>query len=152
LSRWTNIPNPENDPLITQLNLRGRRLGRGSGTTQVSQTVNFSSGGSGLTRDPWYMITFSANITVDRANGTVQRVTLGGDAVLEDPVGFSNGDELILRLQQDATGGRTVTLNDPALWELPAGFTLFALANRVIILHYRFDAAGALLVAAPTIV
>jgi hypothetical protein len=153
VSRWQPIPNPTDDPLISQINQRGRRLGRGGGDRVVNQSITYGGGtGGSYTPDPWYNLSYAATLVVDKINGGAQRVTLSGDATLDDPVGFSNGDLLILRIKQDGTGGRTVTPADPARWELPTGFTLYGLANAVIILHYKFDASDALLIAPPTVI
>jgi len=143
---WVDLPQTaEGSDLIRMMNERGRRLaassGNGGGTTTISRnTTTVISGGSGF--DPWYAITFATPFTVDAANGDSQRITLTANAVLADPVGWADGEELTLRLQQDATGGRTVTRATPAKWELPAGFDLYALANGVITLTWKFDSTG----------
>jgi hypothetical protein len=143
---WVDIPpGATGDELIRMLNERGRRLssqaGNGGGTTTISRNTTTVIGGGGSI-DPWFAITFADPFTVDAANGDSQQITLTADAVLADPVGWANGEELTLRLIQDATGGRTVTRATPAKWELPAGYELYALANRIIVLTYKFDSTG----------
>lgn len=144
---WVDLPQSIEDmgELARMLNERGRRLaansGSGGGTTIVSRNTTNVIGGSS-TPDPWFAITYATPFVVSAANGASQRITLTGDATMSDPLGWADGEELVLRLQGDATGGRTVTRATPAKWELPSGYTLFLGANRVITLTYRFDATG----------
>lgn len=142
---WVDLP--ESVPLEQlprMVNERGRRLAganRGTGGTTISRnTTTVVTGGAAF--DPWFVITFADPFTVDAANGNTQRITLTADAVLNDAVGFADGEELTLRIQQNGTGGHTVTPDDPTMWELPANYTLYGLANRVITLTYKFDATG----------
>lgn len=153
---WLDIPasiaegNPQLETLIRLLNESMRGVG-GGGTGNVVN--NFSStstviNGGGL--GPRYNIPYAATVTVSKANGSNQWLTLTGDASLDDPVGFADGDELYLRIRADATGNRTLTPATPARWELPAGWTIYLASNRVMALNYVFDAAGvARLKAAP---
>ncbi len=144
MSGWVPIPaDAKPEDLIRLINQRCRNLsfGDGGGTTVVSRNSTTVIGGS-PSIDPWYSITFATPFTVDQANGRNQMITLTGDAVLADPVGWADGEELVLRLKQDGTGGRTVTRATPAKWELPDGFMLYGLANRIITLNYVFESTG----------
>ncbi len=142
---WVDIPStvrPEDLPRM--INERGRRLasnaGNGGATTISRNSTTVISGGSAF--DPWFSITFADPFTVDAANGNTQKIILTADAVMNDPVGFADGEELTLRIQQDGIGGHTVTPDDPAMWELPDGYTIYGLANRKITLTYKFDSTG----------
>tara|TARA_R110000868_G_scaffold376606_2_gene641626 strand:- start:824 stop:1708 length:885 start_codon:yes stop_codon:yes gene_type:complete len=55
-----------------------------------------------------YSANTSTAITVDLANGTVQNLTLTGNATITMPTAVA-GKSFIIILSQDATGGRTVT-------------------------------------------
>jgi len=55
-----------------------------------------------------YTANTSTAITVDLANGTVQNLTLTGNATITMPTAVA-GKSFIIILSQDATGGRTVT-------------------------------------------
>lgn len=146
MSRFVNIPPVEDlEELRRLVNDNFRRIGDsvGGGTGVVNQTTNVSSTVINYTGGgPWHTIAFSGSITVDKANGLNQRLTLTGNCTLNDPVGFADGDELTLRLIWNPAGGHTVTRATPAKWELPSGVTLYGLSNAVVVLVYVFDASG----------
>jgi hypothetical protein len=85
---------------------------------------------------------FSANsstaITIDLANGTVQIITLTGNATITMPTATS-GKSFIMFLKQDATGSRTVTWST-VKWPGGTNPTITATASRQDI--YSFFADG----------
>lgn len=50
-----------------------------------------------------------ASITIDSSQSNKWHVTLGGNRFIENPTNSIDGRILILRIQQDANGGRTIT-------------------------------------------
>ena len=135
------------EKLIRLINDAGRGASGGAGGGNVTNTFSSSTTTiTGSSGGPWFVLAYSGTLTVDKANGGNQRVTMTGDAALADPVGFSDGDELTLRIQQDATGGRTLTRTTPAKWELPANYTLYGLASQVITITWKFDSTGKALI------
>ena len=84
---------------------------------------------------------FSANsgtaITLDLANGTVQIITLTGNATITMPTATS-GKSFVMFLRQDATGGRTVTWST-VKWPGGTAPTITATASRQDILSFFAD-------------
>jgi predicted ATP-grasp superfamily ATP-dependent carboligase len=61
-------------------------------------------------------VIYAGTITPDYENGAIQYGTLVGNIILELPTNFpSSGGVLLLYLKQDATGGRTITVNSSYL-------------------------------------
>lgn len=58
-----------------------------------------------------FALTDAATITVNAAAGDLQTVTLGGNRTMAAPTNPVNGQMLMFKLKQDATGSRTVTWN-----------------------------------------
>lgn len=56
-------------------------------------------------------LTDAATITVDASLGNQFRVTLGGNRTLANPTNAFDGQMLMFSIKQDATGGRTLTLD-----------------------------------------
>ena len=148
---WQDVPNSLAkgeewvEDLIRYINESGRRIASGNNGTGGATTNNYSSSSTTISSGgigPKYTLAYAATITVDKANGGNQWVTLTGNANLANAVGFSDGDELCLRVIQDATGGWTLTRSTPAKWELPENWTIYGLANRITILNYIFDSTG----------
>jgi hypothetical protein len=84
---------------------------------------------------------FSANsstaITLDLANGTVQIITLTGNATITMPTATS-GKSFIMFLKQDATGSRTVTWST-VKWAGGTAPTITSTASRQDILSFFAD-------------
>jgi len=84
---------------------------------------------------------FSANsstaITLDLTNGTVQIITLTGNATITMPTATS-GKSFIMFLKQDATGSRTVTWST-VKWAGGTNPTITATASRQDILSFFAD-------------
>jgi len=55
------------------------------------------------------MLTDAATVVIDATLGDSFDVTLGGNRTLGNPTGAVNGQKLLFRIKQDATGGRTLT-------------------------------------------
>lgn len=53
----------------------------------------------------------SPTISVNAAAGSEFDVTLGGNRTLENPTNPTDGKKIVFRVKQDATGGRTLTLD-----------------------------------------
>lgn len=58
-----------------------------------------------------YVIAYAATITPNYTNGPIQHVVLTGNIAVNFPTGGTVGDDFLLVLIQDATGGRVITLN-----------------------------------------
>jgi FtsP/CotA-like multicopper oxidase with cupredoxin domain len=84
---------------------------------------------------------FSANsstaITLDLTNGTVQIITLTGNATITMPTATS-GKSFIMLLKQDATGSRTVTWST-VKWAGGTAPTITSTASRQDILSFFAD-------------
>jgi hypothetical protein len=84
---------------------------------------------------------FSANsstaITLDLANGTVQIITLTGNATITMPTATS-GKSFILMLKQDGTGSRTVTWST-VKWAGGTAPTITSTASRLDLLSFFAD-------------
>ena len=84
---------------------------------------------------------YSANtgtaITVDLANGTVQKLTLTGNATITMPTATS-GKSFIMFLKQDGTGSRTVTWST-VKWAGGTAPTITSTASRQDILSFFAD-------------
>ena len=57
------------------------------------------------------LLTDGASIATDSSLGNVFYVTLGGNRILSNPTNSTSGKRIIWRIKQDATGGRTITLD-----------------------------------------
>ena len=84
---------------------------------------------------------FSANsstaITLDLTNGTVQIITLTGNATITMPTATS-GKSFILMLKQDGTGSRTVTWST-VKWAGGTAPTITSTASRLDLLSFFAD-------------
>jgi len=85
-----------------------------------------------------YSANSSTAITIDLTNGTVQIITLTGNATITMPTATS-GKSFIMFLKQDATGSRTVTWST-VKWPGGTNPTITATASRQDI--YSFFADG----------
>ena len=83
----------------------------------------------------------AATIVWDYTDGYNAQVTLGGNRILGTPSSVVNGDYGTLKIIQDVTGGRTLTL--PATFKVvnagAGAITLTAAANAVDILTWTYD-------------
>jgi hypothetical protein len=84
---------------------------------------------------------FSANsstaITLDLANGTVQIITLTGNATITMPTATS-GKSFVMMLKQDGTGSRTVTWST-VKWAGGTAPTITSTASRLDLLSFFAD-------------
>lgn len=85
-----------------------------------------------------YTANTSTAITVDLANGTVQKLTLTASATITMPTA-SAGKSFVIILAQDATGGRTVTWST-VVWPSATAPTITSTASKKDI--YSFFADG----------
>lgn len=53
-------------------------------------------------------LTDAATIVVDATLGNIFKVTLGGNRTLGNPTGVVDGQKMVFRIRQDATGSRTL--------------------------------------------
>lgn len=97
----------------------------GLGTTAPVGSIAITSDGSGIffkqsaTDTDWSktplqkMVTLvdAPTISVNAAAGSEFNVTLGGNRTLENPTNPTDGKKIVFRVKQDATGGRTLTLD-----------------------------------------
>lgn len=56
-------------------------------------------------------LTDASNISIDVSKGNIFDVTLGGDRTLSNPVNPVDGQKIMLRVRQDATGSRTLSFD-----------------------------------------
>ena len=84
-----------------------------------------------------YSANSSTAITLDLANGTVQIITLTGNATITMPTATS-GKSFIMYLKQDATGSRTVTWST-VKWAGGTAPTITSTASRQDILSFFAD-------------
>ena len=84
-------------------------------------------------------LTDGATITPDFAVANNFSVTLGGNRTLANPTNLVAGQSGVIKLTQDATGGRTLAFG--SYWDFAAGTapTLTTTANAVDILAYYVD-------------
>lgn len=101
-----------------------------SGSTLTNPTV------TNYTETPFTANTSTA-ITVSLANGTVQILTLTGNATITMPTATS-GKSFIIMLKQDGTGGRTVTWST-VKWAGGTAPTVTSTASRMDILSFFAD-------------
>jgi len=84
-----------------------------------------------------YSANSSTAITLDLTNGTVQIITLTGNATITMPTATS-GKSFIMYLKQDATGSRTVTWST-VKWASGTAPTITSTASRQDILSFFAD-------------
>ena len=84
-----------------------------------------------------YSANSSTAITLDLANGTVQIITLTGNATITMPTATS-GKSFILMLKQDGTGSRTVTWST-VKWAGGTAPTITSTASRLDLLSFFAD-------------
>lgn len=64
---------------------------------------------------------YAANVAIDASAGDIFDITLTGNLTLDAPTNPVDGKRIQIRLKQDGTGSRTVTLN--AIFRIPASTT-----------------------------
>jgi hypothetical protein len=84
-----------------------------------------------------YAANTSTAITVSLANGTVQQLTLTGNATITMPTAVA-GKSFIIMLKQDATGSRTVTWST-VVWPSATAPTITSTANKQDIYSFFSD-------------
>jgi FtsP/CotA-like multicopper oxidase with cupredoxin domain len=84
-----------------------------------------------------YSANSSTAITLDLTNGTVQIITLTGNATITMPTATS-GKSFVMMLKQDATGSRTVTWST-VKWAGGTAPTITSTASRLDLLSFFAD-------------
>ena len=84
-----------------------------------------------------YSANSSTAITLDLANGTVQIITLTGNATITMPTATS-GKSFVMMLKQDGTGSRTVTWST-VKWAGGTAPTITSTASRLDLLSFFAD-------------
>lgn len=93
---------------------------------------------------PWGIVSLTdgATISVDASLGREFTVTLGGNRTMAAPTNPSDGQTILFRIRQDATGSRTITWN--AIYSLGTDIdtmpTLSTAANAVDYIGFIYDA------------
>jgi hypothetical protein len=87
-------------------------------------------------------LTDGATITPDFATGFNFEVTLGGNRVLGNPTNMKVGQSGFIKINQDATGGRTLTLDTNFITQGGAQIALSSGANDMDILFYCVTGAS----------
>ena len=111
------------------------KVGVGTGTLSARFTV------AGNTTSPYATLTDAATIAVDLSLSNNFQVTLGGDRVLGAPTNVTAGQSGVIRVVQDATGGRKLSYN--TTWKFAGGTipTLTTTANAIDLLAYHVESA-----------
>ena len=94
--------------------------------TIATTTIVTQPGPSSST--PFYNVPFSTTPIFYRANGSRQKLSLTGSCSF-DISGFTNGDELILLVEQDGTGDWVADPIFGALFLVPPGFAVSLMPN-----------------------
>jgi hypothetical protein len=92
--------------------------------------------------------TYAATVTLDFSTGYNFSITLTGNMALANPTNAKVGQSGIIYLQQDATGGRTLTYGSSWKFAYGTAPVLDTVANRVNILSYSVVAPNFILVSA----
>lgn len=79
------------------------------------------------------------NIPVDASLGNTFEVTLGGNRTLDNPTNLVDGQTLIFRIIQDATGSRTLAYGTAYKFPGGTGPTLTTTANAIDLLSCSSD-------------
>ena len=107
------VANASTTPAITlSTTVTGILTGNGTSVSALSYTPANIAGDTftGKVVPSVVALTDAATITVDASLGNQFTVTLGGNRTLANPTNASNGQLMLFRIKQDATGGRTLTL------------------------------------------
>jgi hypothetical protein len=117
------------------LNPDGGNVGIGTASAAGRLTV------AGNTISPYASLTDAATVTVDLSLSNNFQVTLGGNQVLGAPTNVTAGQSGVIRVVQDATGGRTLSYN--TTWKFAGGTipTLTTTANAIDLLAYHVESA-----------
>lgn len=91
-------------------------------------------------------LTDAATIAINASLGNNFRVTLGGNRTLGNPTELVDGQQGLIRVKQDATGGRTLTY--ASMWKFPGGApTLTPTAGATDVISWQYDATDATIMA-----
>lgn len=88
-------------------------------------------------------LTDGANIATNSDNGDLFTVTLGGNRTMDNPTGTpTDGQQIMYRLKQDATGSRTITWGAAFRFSTDvASPTLTTTANKIDYVGFQYNAA-----------
>jgi hypothetical protein len=88
-------------------------------------------------------LTDGANIATDASAGNLFSVTLGGSRTMDAPTGGTDGQLILYRIRQDATGSRTLTWN--AIFRFSGGTapTLTTTPAKTDYLAFRYNSTDA---------
>lgn len=81
----------------------------------------------------------AATVNWNMNNGSVAKVTLGGNRTMAAPTNLKDGGTYILRVIQDGTGSRTVTWNSVFKWPGGTAPTLTTTASGIDIASFVSD-------------
>lgn len=87
-------------------------------------------------------LTDAATIAIDASQGSVFDVTLGGNRTLGAPTNPTDGQRIIVRVKQDATGSRTLAYNAVFRFDADGEPTLSTTAGAVDYLGFQYNAAS----------
>jgi hypothetical protein len=122
-------------------NITGYTAAGATGTTSTNLVFSTTPTLTNPTVTNYVETLYSANtstaITVDLANGTVQNLTLTGNATITMPTAVA-GKSFIIILSQDATGSRTVTWST-VVWPSATAPTITTTASKKDIYSFFSD-------------
>lgn len=91
---------------------------------------------------PWVTLTDAATVATDASQGNQFQVTLAGNRTLGNPTNSQDGQKVLWRIKQDATGSRTLTLGSNfRLGADISSITLSTAANKVDFLGAVYHAS-----------
>ena len=88
---------------------------------------------------PVYILIDGATITPDFNNGSIQKVTIGGNRTIANPLNKQSGATYELIIKQDGTGSRTLLWGSDYLWPGGAAPTLSTGADDIDIIRFTCD-------------
>ena len=86
-------------------------------------------------------LTDGATINTDASLGATFTVTLGGNRTIANPTNPTNGQRIVYRMKQDATGNRTVTWGSAFRFVSGTAPTMSTAANKIDYIGFIYSAA-----------
>jgi hypothetical protein len=115
----------------------GTTLGGVANLTWDGTTVSITNPTVTNYTETLYAANTGSAITINLANGTIQKLTLNGNPTITMPTAVT-GKSFLIMLKQDATGGRTVTWST-VVWPLGVAPILSSGANKMDIFSFFSD-------------
>jgi hypothetical protein len=88
-----------------------------------------------------FALTDGATVNTNAVNGNIFTLTLGGNRTLANPTNPANGQKILYRIRQDATGSRTVSWGSAFRFSGGTAPTLTTTANKTDYLTFMYNGA-----------